>query len=150
MGDEPRNDEEVLAWITAELAEVVLELSDDEVVAHVEAQGDDPSKTAQRTRDVIRRAIALRDQAKRRQHRRDYEVAVAALLQEPLHLAVDPKLRRSLLAAAVRSKPAVRDALTLQHRELTSLSDHDVDNQLKKLQQLGFIDQSGNLVGEEE
>ena len=97
-------------------------------------------------RSLISQAIDRRAEALRRRARQDYGAAVVALMQRQLRLPKDPKARRSLLQAAASRQRSV--GLTLQHRDLTSLSDEDVESQLKKLHELGFIDEEGNIVGE--
>jgi hypothetical protein len=123
MPDKPRKaDEEVLANLMNELAEGVLEMSDEEILAAAREARENPEDAAHR--------VAMRT--------RTY------------HLPDDPRDRRVLLDVVVRRNPRVRSAVTLQHRDLTSLSDADVESQLKKLQEIGFLDADGKPLGEEE
>jgi hypothetical protein len=143
-----RDDEEILARLDEDLAEAILDLSDEEIADAIKADGENPATVAASARSLIGQAIDRRAEALRRKARKDYEAAVVALTQSPLRLPHDPKARRSLLQAAASRQRSV--GLTLQHRDLTSLSDEDVESQLKKLHELGFIDDAGNIVGDGE
>lgn len=141
-----RDDEEILARLDEDLADLIRDLSDEEIVEAVKAEGEDPAVVAAHARSLIAQAIDRRAAALRRRARQDYEDAVVALTQRQLRLPADPKRRRSLLQTAASRQRSV--GLTLQHRDLTSLSDEDVESQLRKLHELGFIDDEGNVVGD--
>lgn len=151
MPDKPRkSDEEVLENLMNELAEGILEISDEELIAEAREARVDPDKAAQRVAELVQRAIEQRGQRKRQEARREYEATIAAMQKRTYRLPDDPQQRRALLDAVVQRYPRVRSAVTLQHRDLTSLSDADVGSQLRKLQELGFLDADGKPTGEVE
>lgn len=151
MPDKPRkNDEEILENLMNELAEGILEMSDEEIIADARESRVNPDEAARRVAELVQRAVEVRGQRKREEARREYEATVAAMQTRTYRLPDDPQERRALLDAVVRRYPRVRSAVTLQHRDLTSLSDTDVGSQLRRLQELGFLDADGKPIGEEE
>jgi FMN phosphatase YigB (HAD superfamily) len=150
MPDKPRKaDEEALENLMNELADGVLEMSDEEILAQVREARENPDAAARRVAEIVQRAITTRGQRKREEARREYEAVIAAMQTRTYRLPDDPQERRALLELVVRRNPRVRSAVTLQHRDLTSLSDADVESQLRKLQEVGFLDANGKPVDEE-
>jgi hypothetical protein len=150
MPDKPRkSDEAALANLMNELAEGILDMSDEEIISEALTAGESPDDVAQQVARLVEGAIKVRGERKREAARREYEANIAAMQARMYRLPDDPIQRRGLLDAVVRLNPRVRSALTMQHRDLTSLSDADVASQLRKLQDLGFLDADGKPAGEE-
>lgn len=63
-----RDKQDELEVVMNQLAESVLELSDDEILAEIRETGADPDEVAQRTRVVLLRALQQWEEANKRFH----------------------------------------------------------------------------------
>ena len=70
-----------------------------------------------------------------------HERAVRALKERTAELPTDAKSRRELMDRALRQRPQVREALTMQFRDFALLSDADVESVLQQMQHLGALDE---------
>jgi hypothetical protein len=131
------------------LAEAVAEASDKEILAEVQDAGLDLNAEAESVRAVLRRSIDKFKKRKLEQARRDYELAASALFTKAYHLPETPNERRNLLTNILVAQPQMQGMLTVQFRELDLLSDDDIESSLRKLAELGMLDDLSGQPNEE-
>lgn len=147
MSEKPLSDEQRLMRLYDTLADSVEEMTDEEVLAEAREAGEDPKLLAKQVAGIIEMSIRTQSEGRRQEARRQYEDAIEALSGRRYALPPTVQERRALLVAAITQNPDIRSAVTLQHRELRSLSDEDVTGYLKKLFELGIL--GGGREGEE-
>lgn len=137
-----KNDyDEQLANIMNSLADSVLELSDEELLAEVRKEGVDPHVEAGRTREFLRQVSKARRMRKLEEAQRAYKKQVAEMRAKRYDLPTSPSKQRELLVAAFAARPDMQTALfTAQHRDFRELADADVESLLKQLKELGVLD----------
>lgn len=148
MPNKDRKDEEELTRLFEALAESVLESSDTDLLSELRADGQDPDVLAQRASQLIQAAIKANAEAKRREARRAYEANIVTLKAGKYRIPTTIADQRVLLGSVFGRNPDVGRVLTLQHRELRTLSDADVRGYLEKLGELGFLDDVAKREGE--
>jgi hypothetical protein len=140
MPTKPRDYRGELREVMNELAEAVAEASDKELLAEAQETGLDLEVEAESVRAVFRRSVDKFRKHKLEQARRDYEHAASALFTKSYRLPETPRDRRSLLTNLLAAQPQMQGMLTVQFRELDQLSDEDVESSLRKLAELGILD----------
>ena len=118
----------------------MLKATDEEIEEEVRAAGEDPDASAERLRarllGLVEKEREQRFAAAKERHRRKQ----AAARDEQHELPGTPEARMELLVAAVAAMARKGNLLTLQHRDLESLSDADVSRLLRQLSKLGVLD----------
>jgi hypothetical protein len=140
MPKQPRDYRGELREVMNALADSVAETSDKELLAEAQEAGLDLEAEAESVRAVLRRSIDKFRKRKLEQARRDYEIAASALFTKEYSLPETPRDRKRLLTNILAAKPQMQDMLTVQFRELDQLSDEDVESSLRKLAELGILD----------
>jgi hypothetical protein len=129
-----KHDEEIHALMSF-LAESVAELSQEELKKEY---GNEPTPNI---KQIMRSALKELKQKELRTSRADYESTLAGISSREYRLPKNPTERRVLLASVLSQRPDLRSvALTAQHRDLTDLTDADVESFLKQLAELGLLD----------
>ena len=117
----------------------VLEASDEEILAEARETEEDVEASAERLRfrlvEVVKRLKRERLLIARNERQR----ALAELEQARASLPTSHVARRALLQAVLAQHSEVRGRLTAQYRDLTRLSDEDVESCLRHLQALGVL-----------
>jgi hypothetical protein len=132
------SDEQKLKRLFDAIADSVEEMTDEEILAEARDMGDPKAQVA-RVADIVETSVRAHSERRRLEARRQYEAAIDAMSRRRYTLPPTAGERRTLLLAAVTGNPGIRSAVTLQHRELKTLSDEDVAGYLKKLIELGFL-----------
>lgn len=136
-----KNDyDEQLANIMNSLADSVLDLSDEELLAELRKEGVDPQAEAERTRQFLRQVSKAHRMRKLENAQLIYEKQVAEMRSKRYDLPTSSSKQRELLAAVFAARPDMQSAfLTAQHRNFEELSDTDVESFLKQLKELGVL-----------
>jgi hypothetical protein len=122
------------------LAEAVAEVSDQELLAEASEAGIDLEAEAESVRALLHRSVDKLKKRKLEQARRDYELASTALFEKKYKLPETPREKRELLTNILLARPQMQGMLTVQFRELDQLSDEDIESSLRKLAELGVLD----------
>lgn len=122
------------------LAEAAAEASNKELLAEVQEAGLDLKAEAESIRAILLRSVSKFKRKKLEQARRDYEIAASSLFTKHYPLPETPQERRNLLINALTIQPEMQSMLTVQFRELDMLSDEDIESSLRKLAELGMLD----------
>ncbi len=142
MPERPRDYEAELRAIMDALAESVAEAPDEEIIAETREAGEDPTRAAERVRDVLKSAVKAYEQRHLRRAQKAYENRVESIRQRPFTLPPTPESRRKLFTLVMTRKPELRSALlTAQQREFKEWTDADVQSCLKQLGALGVLDE---------
>ncbi|HEV2855672.1 MAG TPA: hypothetical protein VHC97_22990 [Thermoanaerobaculia bacterium] len=140
MPKKPRDYRGELREVMNALAETVADASDEELLAEAQETGLDLEAEAESVRAVLRRSVEKFKRQKLEQARRDYELAASALSTRKYSLPETPLERRNLLTNILTAQPQMQGMLTVQFRELDQLSDEDIESSLRKLAELGILD----------
>lgn len=130
------NDSIALDRLTASLVDDILNMTDDEILAEVAADGENPKQIAQETKDIFDRAVTACGKAKLAAARK----SILSDRQKGFKvIQLDPGSARQRLEDILRQHPETRSKLTLAARNGEGLSDSDVFSMLEDLEELGVI-----------
>jgi hypothetical protein len=119
------------------LADSLDELSDAELLAELRESGEDPEALALSARAVLRDAVKRVRQRALIDARRNYLDAVRLFDSQVPNLPQTISAKRQLLVSVFARRP---ELLTLQFRDLTRVSDEDVEGMLRQMALLGVLD----------
>jgi hypothetical protein len=127
-----------------ELVTDLLQLSDAELLAEIEAEGRDPEVEAARVRETITAAMTVRGKARLKQARAALDAARGAALgrRAPLKI-VD---RMAVLTRFASNDDKLRQRLTMAARNGGGITDQEIDDILNDLRDIGAIDDEGNPI----
>lgn len=141
MPNNVRNYEEELNNLTDGVAEYTLDMSDEEIQSEIREEGDDPDRSAEETKDVLRKAVKAFKHRELLEAQRRYEERVAAFSRNeyppPESVEDQRELLMNLLAGNSQMKA---ELLTAQNRDFKDLPDSEVTSYLKQLQSLAALD----------
>lgn len=142
MPEKPRDYEVELRAIMDALAESVVEVSDADILAEAREAGEEPARTAERVRTVLKRAGKDYEQKRLREAQKAYEQRLQSIQAQPYVLPKTPESCRYLFNLVMTRKPELGQALvTAQHREFKDLTDADIQSCLEQLGALGVLDE---------
>jgi hypothetical protein len=129
-----RKYEDDLDRLMSFLAESVAQMSDAQVQ---EEYGNEPESPA---RELFKETLKGLSKQKLRESRADYESAVKGLSSHSYDLPSSNAERRALLSLILNRQPELGSlALTVQHRQLTDLTNSDIESFLRQLSELGLL-----------
>lgn len=135
------NYDEQLSAIMNRLADSVLELSDEQLIAEERERGIDPLKEAERIRAILRRSSKIHRMKKLHAAETAYKEHITRLTKSQHELPDSPTKRRQLLAAVFAARPDMQSLmLTAQHRNFDELAELDIESLLRQLADLGVLD----------
>lgn len=141
MADKPHNYDEELANLMNALAESTLEMSDEEVLAEIREEGEEPEKVAEEVRGVLKGATKSYRQRRLIEAQKRYDERIADLGGKKYSLPDSIEKQRNLLMGVLANNPGMRSSLlTAQNRDFTDLPDSEVTSYLKQLFDLGALD----------
>ena len=139
MADKARSHTERLARILDNLGEHIRIAPGDELLDISREEGRDPARVNARIKTLLRATFKEYQQKFLAEARQGYERELATISEGNFHLPKTPAARRTLFLAALAQAPQLTPAFTLQNRQLTDLSDEDIECHLRKLAQLGVL-----------
>lgn len=137
--DQQRTHSKELGNICDALAKSVLEMSDEEILAEAQDDGDDIATAAEEVRQVLRASLKAHKQRRLIEAHQQYEEKMLAMFQREYSLPVSPEDKRALFLGVLNTNPQVNSALTMQHRNFKELSDEDIESYLKQFVELGIL-----------
>lgn len=130
------NDHLALDRLAEFLVDDILGMTDEEILAEVTADGEDPKRIAQEAKDIFERAIMTCGKARLAAAK----ISVFSDRQQSSKVfQLDPSVARQKLDNILRQHPETRNKLTLAARKGEGLSDSDVLSMLQDLEELGVI-----------
>jgi hypothetical protein len=139
MAAKARSQAERFARIFDSLCEDIRTAPGEELLQSAHEAGRDPASTNVRLKSLLRSTFKAYQQKFLMEARQGYERELANISEGFFDLPKTAQGRRSWFVAALAQAPQLLPAFTLQNRELTDLSDEDIESHLKKLAQLGIL-----------
>lgn len=141
MFNDERDDDRKRRAIYNAIADSIMEMGEEEILAEAREAGEDPARTAERLRHIFRAADREYEQLNLRQAAEQYTRSLVAIRSCKAELPSEANARREMLAALFAREPEMGSALlTAQHRQFKNLSDLDVTSLLVQLKALGALD----------
>ena len=137
----PKDPRERLRALMESLAEDVAAASDEALLGDAAAERVDAKGEGVRVRAALLAGLQGEKKNRMKLATEAHERAVRALKERTAELPTDAKSRRELMDRALRQRPQVREALTMQFRDFALLSDADVESVLQQMQHLGALDE---------
>ncbi len=136
MTRQKSNDYLALDRLAASLVDDILRMTDEEILAEVVADGEDPKQITQEAKGIFERAVTICGKSR-------LAAAKKAVLSDRQQgskvLRLDPGTARQRLENILRQHSETRNKLTLAARNGDGLSDSDVLSMLENLGELGVI-----------
>lgn len=130
------NDHLALDRLAASLVDDILNMTDEEILAEVVADGEDTKRIAQETKDIFERAVVTCGKSRLATARKS---VLTDRQQVSKVFRIDPSAARQKLENILRQHPETRNKLTLAARNGEGLSDSDVISMLEDFGELGVI-----------
>jgi len=121
------------------IAESFIDISDEGIFSAIKEEGRDVTVASARVRDLFAKADKKFRQKSLEEARALHKQHVSSLHSRPLVIQGSAADKRKWLEFALLQKPEMGRALTLQHREFSSVTDEEVDSYLRQLIELGVI-----------
>jgi hypothetical protein len=137
----PKSPRDRFRALMESLAEDAAAASDEALLGDAAAERIDAKEEAARVRSSLLAGLQNEKKSRLKQAAEAHERAVRALEERATELPTDTKSRRELMDRALRQRPQMREALTMQFRDFALLSDADVESVLRQLQHLGALDE---------
>lgn len=141
MTRDKSNDHLALDRLAEFLVDDILSMSDEEILAEVIADEDDPKQVAQETRDIFELAVMTCRKSKLAAAKM---AALSYRQQSSKILQLDPNVARQKLNKILKQHPETHNKMTLAARKGEGLSDSDVFSMLQDLEELGIEKQDDN------
>jgi hypothetical protein len=148
MGNKSRSHTERFARILDNLGHHIQIAPGDELLEAARENGRDPAEVTARVKGILRSTFKAHQQKALVDAKQGYQSELASISERQFHLPRTAQGRRNWFQAVLAQAPQLQPAFTLQNRELSDLSDEDIESHLKKLAQLGVLD-AINLPEEE-
>jgi hypothetical protein len=139
MAAKAHNQAERFARILDSLCEDIRTAPAEELLQSAHEAGRDPVMTNTRVKSLLRSTFKAYQQKVLREARQEYERELANISEGNFDLPKTAQGRRNWFVAALAQAPQLLPAFTLQNRELTDLSDEDIECHLRKLAKLGVL-----------
>ncbi len=140
MASKSRSHTERLARILDSLGEHIRTVPGEELLEAGREDGRDSTKVTARVKTILRSAFKTHHQKALIEAKQGYELELATISARQFHLPRTAQGRRNWFQAVLAQVPQLQPAFTLQNRNLSDLSDEDIESHLKKLAQLGVLD----------
>lgn len=136
MTRQKSNDHLALDRLAASLVDDILSMTDEEILAEVAADGEDPKQITQEAKGIFERAVTTCGKSRLAAARK----SVLSDRQQVSKISrIDPSTARQRLENTLRQHPETLNKLTLAARNGEGLSDSDVFSMLEDLEELGVI-----------
>jgi hypothetical protein len=140
MGNRSRTHTERLARILDNLGEHIRTAPGEELLEAAREEGRKPAEVTARIRGLLQSTFKLHQQKALVEAKEGYRREIASMSERRFNLPRTAKGRRKWFLAVLAQAPQLQPAFTLQNRELSEISDEDIESHLKKLAQLGVLD----------
>jgi hypothetical protein len=111
----------------------------DDLLDAAREEGRDPGEVNSRIKNLLLRSFKSHQQKALAEAKEGYKRESASISEGHFDFPKTPEGRRSWFVAALAQAPQLEPAFTMQHRDLSELSDEDIESHLRKLAQLGVL-----------
>ncbi len=140
MVSKSRSHTERLARILDNLAESIRTTPGEELLEAARDEGRDPTEVTARVKGLLKSTFKAHQQKALMDAQQGYQREITSMSERRFHLPETARGRRKWFLAVLTQAPQLQPAFTLQNRELSDISDEDIESHLKKLAQLGVLD----------
>jgi GrpB-like predicted nucleotidyltransferase (UPF0157 family) len=113
-----------------------------EIAGDLKESGQDLSDLAAETKAAALDGIKHFRQQRLHRARQRYQESSSGIERRARLFGGSPEERRRRFFSALESNPDLKSALTMQHRDLSGLTDEDIDTALDDLEALGVLEES--------
>ena len=113
-----------------------------EIAADLKESGQDVNEIASRTKAAALAGIKEFRQQRLHHARQRYQESSSKIERRPKRFGGSPEERRRRFFSALESNPGLKSALTVQYRDLSELTDEDIETGLDDLETLGALKES--------
>lgn len=113
-----------------------------DIAAEMKGGGYDLNDVAGRTKAAALAGIKQFRQQRLHQARQQYQESSARIERHTRRLGWSPDERRQRFQFMLAAKPEFRAALTMQYRDLSNLTDSDIESALEELEILGALEET--------
>jgi hypothetical protein len=135
-------------WTREEAERVLDQLADSieteapaEIAADLKDTGHDLNDVAAQMKSAALAGVKAFRQQRLHRARERYKESSAKIERRNRRFGSSPEERRRRFFSVLESKPALRSALTMQHRDLNELTDADIESALDELEILGALEE---------
>jgi GrpB-like predicted nucleotidyltransferase (UPF0157 family) len=135
-------------WTREEAERVLDQLADSieivdpaEVAADLKDSGHDLKDVAAQMKSAALTGVKAFRQQRLHRARERYQESSAKIERRARQFGGSPEERRRRFFSVLESKPALRSALTMQHRDLNELTDTDIESALDELEIPGVLEE---------
>ena len=134
-------------WTREEAERVLDQLADSieaeepaEIAANLKDSGHDLNDIAAQMKGAALAGVKAFQQQRLHHARQRYQESSAKIERRSRRLGGSSEELRRRFFSVLESKPALRSALTMQHRDLNELTDADIESALDELEMLGALE----------
>ena len=113
-----------------------------EIAADLKESGQDVNEIASRTKAAALAGIKEFRQQRLHHARQRYQESSSQIERRANRSGGSPEERRRKFFSALESNPGLKSALTMQYRDLSELTDEDIETGLDDLETLGALEES--------
>jgi hypothetical protein len=135
-----RTDAERLDAVSDALGDSLLAARDQEIFEEARLAGLDPNLEAARLKALMLSTVKAFQQRALREARRSYDAQAQRATSKASAVPNTPEQRRELFSFVLAKQPQYSELFTAQHRELTDLTDGDIESYLEDLDELGVLE----------
>jgi hypothetical protein len=139
MAGRARSHTERLARILDNFGEHIRNAPSDELFETAREEGRDPAETNARIKSILLGVFKSHQQKGLMEARQGHQQELARISECHFNLPKTAEGRRSWFRAVLVQASQLEPAFTMQNRELSDLSDEDIEAHLKKLANLGVL-----------
>jgi hypothetical protein len=139
MANRSRNNTERLARILDNLGEHIRTVPGEDLLEAAREDGRDPAEATGRIKGLLQTTFKTYQQKALVEAQQAYQREVTSMSERRFDLPKTAKGRKTWFLAVLAQAPQLQPAFTLQNRELSDISDEDIESHLKKLDQLGVL-----------
>lgn len=140
MGNRSRSNTERLARILDNLGERIRTVPGEELLEAAREDGRDPAEVTARIKGLLQSTFKTYQQKALVEAKEGYQREITSMSERRFGLPKTAKGRKNWFLAVLAQAPQLQPAFTLQNRELSDISDEDIESHLKKLALLGVLD----------
>jgi hypothetical protein len=129
--------------VFGQIADSIEAASPEEIEEDVLSSGEDAEALAAQTKTALLAGVKKFQQRRLHHARQRYEESSQRIESRTRRIALNAEARRSQFFALLKTNPSIQSALTIQHRDLSSLTDGDIESALEELDALGALEGLG-------
>lgn len=148
MSDKKRWTLEQAEHALDQIAESIEAAPSKEIEEDVLFSGRDADALVAQTKNALLEGVKKFQQQRLHQARQRYKESSQRIECRPRRVASSAEARKAQFVALLRNNPSIQSALTVQYRDLSSLTDGDIASALEEADALGALEDLGERPDE--